>query len=288
MCWSLVSVLVLRTLFGAWALGVAAPGGELPGKLPGNDAVCVDAQVQASEPSAPAPPAPAPRLEWFEVRRGDDPTSEPVAVGRLLRVDAADYTLLERDVVWREEGWRVHQTERLAGRTRRFTWREQGPRGALAWTADWDLQDPSGGREATIIGYGWARPTHERARAKAPWIGALEWLEAARGGATAELGPVAWLAPMRASQGAARPALDGSAAGPEGRATFVDGALVSFELGSRDLRATLVTEVEYLRAAERWGWRSTGRHPFVEAALRKDQTLRRLAELGPSAVLTRH
>jgi hypothetical protein len=282
MVWSLSLVVVLRPLLGSLALAVGQPSAEL--------ATAPDEVGTARQgaPQALTVPPSTVRSECFEVQRADDPDAGPIAVVRLVRLDAADHTLLERDIVWRAEGWRVHQTERLAGRTRRVSWREQGPGDALAWTADWDLQDGSGGRMATIVSHGWARPTHERAQGGAPWIGALEWLEAARAGALAELGPVAWLTTARAPSGIAHHA--GGAAdpvGPEGRATFTDGALTCFELGSSELSATPIPEAEYQRLAGLWTWRRAARHPFVEAALRRDETLRRLAELGSSALYTR-
>lgn len=258
------------------------------------------------------------RREWFGVSRvpasateghaaPDGLSGEPVAVLRLLRLDAADHTLLERDVVWRHEGWRMHHTERLSGTYRRLCRRELGPSGARAWLADWDLGDPAGGRRAQVVGHGWARPTHEHIEAGAPWIGPLEWLEAARGGALAAIGEVAWLDPQRAASGApphpVRRSVDGSASGgpaacdrvgapphgprevqgPEGRATFAGDTLVAFDLGAPGLRATPITEAEYERLAGRWAHRPAARHRFVEAALRRDDTLRRLAELGPRA-----
>lgn len=292
MCWSLSLLAVLRALLASLALGAA--------RAPSEPTVPVEAEVTAAQATPGAPlrltvPPSTVRSEWFEVRRVSDPAADPVAVVRLVRVDAAAHTLLERDIVWRAEGWRMHHTERLANHARRLISREQGPRGARAWTADWDLADPSGGRCASIVGHGWARPTHEQTLAAAPWIGALEWLEAARAGASAELGPVAWLTPNRAPSGAARPGPTAeretnavaAITGPEGRAAFEGGALTSFELGSRELLATPIAEAEYEHLAGRWAWRPVARHPYVEAALRRDETLRRLAELGPSAILTR-
>jgi len=295
MCWSLSLLALLRNLLGFLALGGAFNHPELAERPAGTGA---SAAAQSSESDQLEVPASHVRCEWFQVRRVSDPEADPVAVVRLLRLDAADHTLLERDVVWRVEGWRLHHTERLAGRARRLTWRELGPGGALAWTADWDLADRTGGRSTNIVGYGWARPTHERTLAGAPWIGALEWLEAARAGALAELGPVAWLTPTRASSGTPRTAADAApvtrwpfvtahAMGPEGRATFAGGAIESFELGSRDLRATPIAEVEYQRLVGLWTWRQAARHPYVEAALHRGETLRRLAELGDSAVYER-
>jgi hypothetical protein len=292
MCWSLSLLAVLRALLASFSPCAVQATSE--------PAVPVEAEVTAVQatPSAPlrltVPPATV-RSEWFEVRRASDPAADPIAVVRLVRVDAAGHTLLERDIVWRAEGWRMHHTERLAGHARRLIVREQGPRGALAWTADWDLADASGGRRASVVGHGWARPTHEQTHAAAPWIGALEWLEAARAGASPELGPVAWLTPSRGLSGAACPARSAergtspSAAftGPEGRATFEGGALSSFELSTSELLATPIAEAEYEHLAGRWAWRPVGRHPFVQAALRRDETLRKLAALGPSAILTR-
>ncbi|MEZ6016499.1 MAG: hypothetical protein R3F49_15380 [Planctomycetota bacterium] len=223
------------------------------------------------------------RIECFAVRRGGA-DSDPVAVVRWLRLDGAAHTLLEREVVFRAEGWRIHQTERLEGTSRRLTWREQGPTGARSWTSDWDLADASGGALAEVVGYGWRRETHERCAADAPWIGPLEWQEVARAGALADLGAVAWLCPPRALSGRARSsAPSGPNIGPEGRLSFADGAggaeLVEFCLGAPDLVATPLDAVEYGRLAARWGTPPVGRAPAVEAALNRDETLRRIAAL---------
>lgn len=243
------------------------------------------------------------RSECFVVQRAVPPVAgrlsgasgsfEPVAVVRLLRLDAADHTLLEREIVFRSEGWRMHHTERLAGGTRRLAWREQGPTGTHTWTADWDLTAPTGGTEARVVAHGWRRPTHERLVGDAPWIGALEWLEAARAGAAPLLGEVAWLVPSRAPapravrRHLALPVGAPCAFGPEGRLTVLDGVLAGFDLGGADCMATSTTETEFRRLAQRWGCRDIGQHPAVTAALSRDETLRQMAQWSDRGVLLR-
>jgi hypothetical protein len=212
-------------------------------------------------------PPVAVRTEWFALARRGVPAGEPVAVLRLVRVDGAAETLLERDLVFREEGWRIHHTERLAGTVRRLVWRELGPGGALCTVCDWDLAAADGGLSLQEIGYGWERPTHGRRTAAAPWIGPLEALEAARAGALEGLGPVTPVAPAGVAEGPAALSVEA-------------GRLLTFELPGR-LVATPLEAREFARLVERWGHRPAPHHPFVEAALRRDRNLRILAGLEP-------
>jgi len=243
-----------------------------------------EAPVEAHGTAAAAG-GPAPRCEWFLVR---EPDGDEVAAVRLLRLEAPGRTLLERDLVFRAEGHRIHHTELLEGPRRRLVWRELGPAGGTAWVADWDLADPSGGRQLRTVGHGWARATHGACSADAPWIGPLEWLEAARGGALAELGPVAWLTPGRATTGSAvyptsapRAFLASDALrGPEGACAAQGGGLQSFALLAPGRSATPCSAADYEAFVARHGYRPAPRHPYVEAALRRADTLRQLAEDG--------
>lgn len=233
----------------------------------------------AGVPVAEFEPCTLPRVECFLVA---DPDGTEVAAVRLLRLDTPGHTLLERDIVFRAEGQRVHHTERLAGAQRRLVWRELGPRGGAVWVAEWDLSDASAGARLTTVGHGSARATHAAEAAAAPWIGPLEWLEAARSGALAELGPVAWLTPGRAASGARVAPVEAalpnpSPRGPEGLCTVSQGALLGFELLVPGRRATPCSLAAYEAFVARYAYRPAPRHPYVEAALRRGDTLRRLA-----------
>jgi len=230
------------------------------------------------------------RRETFELVPSADPSAGAAAVMRLLRVEGRGFTLLERDIVFRVEGWRLHHTERLIGSQRQLTAREQGPTGALCWTADWDLADPTGGRRAEVLGHGWRRPTHGVLQAAAPWIGPLEWSEIARVSALPELGPVAWLRPVSVPSGVAVTShLTGSTPpGPEGRLTFDGRVLVGCELGSGTLGARPISEAQFADFVERHGHRPVARHPLVEAALHREETLRTIAELHAAGFAVRY
>ena len=232
---------------------------------------------------------------------GQVPATE-LAVVRLLRLDGGDYTLLEREIIFREEGWRLHQVERIEGSKRRLTWREIGPGGRRTWGANWDLDGDHAGVQAKIVSYGWRRPVHTKLSGGAPLMGALEWLENRRAGGCAPA--VDLLDPLRHG---ARP-LDSRVIAFEERATLLAGlgltgeqaaealvveagdstlvlhgsSLVAFSLAGGWARP--ISELEYERRAARWGFRPGGRHPAVEAAMHRDETLRTLGRLLEAGV----
>ena len=100
--------LVLGPVLGP-VRGPVVNGGPaaLPGALP-----AAPDTPQAGLPSAEFEPCTLPRVECFFVA---DPDGTEVAAVRLLRLDTPGHTLLERDIVFRAEGQRVHHTERLTG-----------------------------------------------------------------------------------------------------------------------------------------------------------------------------
>lgn len=231
-------------------------------------------------------PPVAVRSEHFAVHRSAlEPAAgaaasapETIAVVRLVRLDGERRTLIERETTFRSEGWSVHHVDVLEGSLRRSTWRESGPSGRRAWTAEWDLASRDAGREARVVGYGWRRPVHETIRGEAPLCGALERLEARRTAlalpAAAVLDPVA----ARARCAGAEPAE---------RAAVTPVELAGFEQAGARIVVEPIDAARYAELAGRFRRPDPARHPAVEAALRRDATLRALGRRFAAGELIR-
>ena len=114
--------------------------------------------------------------EYFVLERTTGEDVAAVAVVAIRRLDGPDATLLEREIVFEEDGIRVLHTERIEGDMRRLVWREFLPSGTRSWMAEWRA---SGDRVQTI-GYGWHRNVHEWIDGEAGMVGPLELLDRLR------------------------------------------------------------------------------------------------------------
>lgn len=219
-------------------------------------------------------------LESDEDADAEDST---LAVVALRRLDRPGHRLLEREVVFREGGVRIHHTERIDGNARRLVWREFAPRGPRTWMAEW-RDDADAVR---TVGYGWDRPVHERLEGTDAMVGPLELLERLESGAARFDVDLSLVDPTAAAVEAVQVRTVDSVERAECAATTVrrtDGSLVLEAVLRADaahpetapsietLRfhdgaavATPIDESEYLRRRRRWKVDTVPAHEAVLA-----------------------
>lgn len=232
--------------------------------------------------------APALRSEYFllegptsraplEANAGDSAPDAAVAAVVWRRRASAAGEVLEREIVFRDDGVRVLHVEHTSGERPRLVWREVRPDGGRTWLAQWTA-DRS---QVETTSWGGEERTHARLDPGLPGAMPLELAELARRG-TPEPADNACLSPLsggldrlsreaddpwrpdperlpawlraRVAEGRALRAVawrrdDGSLAE---RLVFDGSELVAFQLQDGDLWARPVDEATHRAFVERW------------------------------------